>query len=280
MTLKQAPSRYPAATWRLLVDGPADGATNMAVDEAILLAVVDGASPPTLRFYGWSPPCLSLGRNQPLADVDQAACRAAGVDIVRRPTGGRAILHTDELTYSVTLPQSDPRAEGGVTDSYRRLSEGLLAGLHLLDVEASRSLGRKPSGDPSAVCFEMPSDYEIVVGARKLVGSAQWRSRSGVLQHGSLPLWGDLARIVDYLAFSEEERARQRPHVRARALTVQAAKGGQCVSFDDAARAMARGLASTLNLTLEPGDLSPQERKRAAGLRRDRYAATGWTGRT
>ncbi|MGD9374554.1 MAG: lipoate--protein ligase family protein [Anaerolineae bacterium] len=280
MNVQQSPSRYPVATWRLVIDCSADGATNMAIDEAIMLAVIDGASPPTLRFYGWSPPCLSLGRNQPLADVDQAACRAAGVDVVRRPTGGRAILHTDELTYSVILPQSDPRAEGGVTESYRRLSEGLLAGLHLLGVEASRSLGRKPSGDPSAVCFEVPSDYEIVVGARKLVGSAQWRSKGGVLQHGSLPLWGDLARIVDYLAFSEEERARQRPHVRARALTVQTAKGGQRVSFDDAAQAMAKGLATSLNLLLEPGGLSAQERKQAAVLRRGRYATAGWAGRT
>ena len=143
---------YPPATWRLIVDGEADGATNMAVDEAILSHVSEGRSQPTLRFYAWSPPCLSLGRSQPLADVDLAACRAAGVDIVRRPTGGRAILHTDELTYSVALPQDDPRVAGDVVDSYRRISEGLLAGLHQLDVEAVQAVGQSASGtDQTAV---------------------------------------------------------------------------------------------------------------------------------
>ena len=112
-------------TWRLIVDGEADGATNMALDEAILMDVVAGNSPPTLRFYAWSPPCLSLGRNQPLGDVDLVSCHAAGVDVVRRPTGGRAILHTDELTYSVSLLQTDPLAAWGVLESYRRLSDGL-----------------------------------------------------------------------------------------------------------------------------------------------------------
>ena len=279
MDAQKGQSPYPAATWRLLLDGEADGAANMAIDEAILLAVANGTSPPTLRFYGWSPPCLSLGRNQPLEDVDQAACRAAGVDVVRRPTGGLAVLHTDELTYSAILEQSDPRAEGGVTESYRRLSEGLLTGLHLLGVDASRSLGREPPSDPTAVCFEMPSNYEIVVGERKLVGSAQWRSRGGVLQHGSLPLHGDLARIVDYLALSHDERAKLRPYVRTRALTVKEAKGRDAISFSEAAQAMAQGIASTLNLTLEPGTLSEQERRSAADLRH-RYAATDWTART
>ena len=89
-------SAYPVATWRLIVDGEADGATNMAVDQAILNAVVEGASRPTLRFYGWSPPCLSLGRSQPYDDVSLQRCLADGVDVVRRPTGGRAILHTDD----------------------------------------------------------------------------------------------------------------------------------------------------------------------------------------
>jgi lipoate-protein ligase A len=273
-------SAYPLADWRLLVDGETDGATNMAVDEAIHTAVVEGLSPPTLRFYAWSPPCLSLGRNQPLADVDTAACRAAGVDVVRRATGGRAILHTDELTYSVTLLQSDPRATGDVKEGYRRLSEGLLAGLRNLGaevVQARRQAKQLP--DLTAVCFETPSDYEITAGGRKLVGSAQWRARGGVLQHGTLPLCGDLARIVDYLSFSDAQRVAQRHAVRARAATLEGALG-RSVSFAAAARALAEGCAQALDLNLIPGDLTPYEHDLAIELRRSRYANMEWTNRT
>ncbi len=270
---------YPFATWRLLVDGEADGATNMAVDEAILTAVVEGASPPTLRLYAWSPPCLSLGRNQPLSDVDLAACRAAGVDVVRRPTGGRAILHTDELTYSVALLQGDPRATGDVVDSYRRLSEGLLAGLHYLGTDAVQARSQGPTADPTAICFDLPSDYEIVVGGRKLVGSAQWRARGGVLQHGSLPLGGDLGRIVAYLLLPDAEREAQRQRLRARALTLEEALG-RPVPFAQAAEALAHGFAQALNLDLVPGELTAHERALAAELRRSRYAAPAWTARS
>ena len=94
----------------------------MAIDEAISRAVQAGLVPPTLRFFGWNPACLSLGQAQPGADVDREACRDAGVDVVRRPTGGRAILHTDELTYSVIAPDNDSRVVGTIVESYRRLS--------------------------------------------------------------------------------------------------------------------------------------------------------------
>jgi lipoate-protein ligase A len=272
---------YPPATWRLIVDGEAGGATNMAVDEAILSAVVEGSSPPTLRFYTWAPPCLSLGRNQPLADVDRAACRAVGIDVVRRPTGGRAILHTDELTYSVALLETDPRVTADIVTSYRRLSEGLLAGLHGLGVGAIQAYGER-SGDAAAVtavCFERPSNYEITYGGRKLVGSAQWRARGGVLQHGTLPLWGDITRIVDCLAFPPGERAAQRVALRARATTLREALG-RGVPFAEVAERLAEGLAGALNVTFEPGALTAEERALASGLRRDRYAAPEWTGRT
>ncbi len=275
-----SPRSYPLTVWRLVIDGQADGPTNMAVDAAILEAVTAGASLPTLRFYAWSPPCLSLGRNQPLADVDMGACRAAGVDVVRRPTGGRAILHTDELTYSVALLQKDPRATGDVVESYRRLSEGLLAGLGNLSVEAdqaTRSLG--PATEPSPVCFEMSSRYEITVNGRKLVGSAQWRARGGVLQHGTLPLEGDIARIVDLLAFPASEREVQRQALLTRAATLEWVSG-QVVPFAHVAQALADGFARTLELDLRPGALSSQERARAEEYRRCRYSAWDWIART
>ena len=272
-------SVYSPATWRLLVHGPADGATNMAVDHAILEAVVEGASPPTLRFYAWSPPCLSLGRSQRLSDVDLEACHAAGVGIVRRPTGGRSILHTDELTYSVTLLQTDPRTEGGVVEGYRRLSEGLLAGLHRLGVPAAQAVGEhKPGQDPTAVCFEVPADYEIAVAGRKLVGSAQWRARGGVLQHGTLPLYGDLTRIVDYLTLSDAGREAQRRRLRLQALTLEEALA--CIlPFEKAVDALVAGFAQALNLVLVSAELAPRERALSADLKDRIYAAPEWTAR-
>jgi lipoate-protein ligase A len=279
---------YPATTWRLIIDGATDGATNMAVDEAILTGVREGTSLPTLRLYAWSPPCLSLGRNQPLDDVDLEACQAGGVDVVRRPTGGRAILHVDELTYSVAVLEADPRAAGGVLASYRRLSEGLLAGLGQLGVVALQALGqRKPAADLTAICFDTPSDYEITVrppgypsvGGRKLVGSAQWRAGGGVMQHGSLPLHGDIARIVGYLAMSEGERETQRQALRVRATTLAQAQG-RMIPFRRAAQAMAQGFATALNLTFTRGALTAQEQSLAVALRCERYANQAWTART
>src|SRR5512137_2566024 len=157
-------TEYPLTTWRLLNSHHLNGATNMAIDEAISRAVQANLVPPTLRFFGWQPACLSLGQAQPGGDVDRVACRAAGVDIVRRPTGGRAILHTDELTYSVTAPEAEPRVAGGIVESYRRLSEGLLEGLRLLGVpgiEAHHPEAERQRTSENPVCFQVPSTYEI-----------------------------------------------------------------------------------------------------------------------
>jgi lipoate-protein ligase A len=274
----EAEGIYPRATWRLLRDGSADGAANMAVDEAILLAVAEGVAPPTLRFYMWEPPCLSIGYSQSMEEeVDLETCRARGVNWVRRPTGGRSILHTDELTYGVVAPQNEPRVAGGVVESYRRLSQGLLAGLRLLGVEvvqARKSHDRRP--ELAAACFDSPSLYEITVGDKKLVGSAQVRRQGMVLQHGSLPLCGDLTRIFDYLRLeSEKKRQALRRALRARAATLEEVLG-RAVSFDETAEALAAGFAQALNLNLELGRLTARERELAEQARRERYATDEW----
>jgi lipoate-protein ligase A len=267
---------YPAADWRLLKTGLADGATNMAIDEAILWAVAEGESRPTLRFYGWQPPCLSIGYSQSLADqVDVDRCREAGIDCVRRPTGGRAILHTDELTYSVVAPQTEPRVAGGVVESYRRLSAGLVAGLRALGVVVAQVETADDKGE-SAACFDAPSNYEITVGGKKLVGSAQVRKKRVVLQHGSLPLEGDIVRIFDFLKVpSEERREELRQELRARATSLELALG-RVVPFDEVARHLADGFAQALNLRLIPGQLSQHELALAEKLWREKYAAREW----
>ncbi len=286
----QNPVPYSVSAWRLLLSGPADGPLNMAIDEAILLAVAQGRSLPTLRFYRWAPPCLSLGYAQPVADADFARLAAPGFDCVRRPTGGKAILHTDELTYSINAPQTDPRMRGGIVESYRRLSEGLLRGLTLLGaaarndresaaengestgenigpVDSARSVVNK---DP--VCFITPSNYEITANGKKLIGSAQSRKQSMVLQHGSLPLVGDIARICEVLAFPDEAaRAEARRRVRERATTLEAALG-RAVSWQAAADAMTLGFAEVLALDLHPGALTAEEWETARRLRDTKYS--------
>ncbi|MFQ5812461.1 MAG: biotin/lipoate A/B protein ligase family protein [Anaerolineae bacterium] len=267
---------YPAADWRLLETGLADGATNMAIDEAILWAVAEGESWPTLRFYGWQPPCLSIGYSQSVeGEVDVDRCREAGIGFVRRPTGGRSILHADELTYSVVAPQAEPRVAGGVIESYRRLSAGLVAGLRALGVDACQALSHTPPAQ-SAACFDAPSSYEITMGGKKLVGSAQVRKKRIVLQHGSLPLEGDIARIFDFLKVpSEERREELKQELRARATSLELALG-YGVPFDEVVRHLAAGFAQALNLRLIPGQLSQHELALAEELRREKYTARKW----
>jgi lipoate-protein ligase A len=272
MTLSASP------IWRLLITSPAPGAWNMAVDEAIASHAGRGAVPPTLRFYQWQPACVSLGRHQPLADIDQARCAALGYHIVRRPTGGRAILHTDELTYSVAGPQDHPVLAGAVLDSYLRLSQGLLAGLERLGMRVAKAPPtNRASAEAGPVCFEVPSAYEIVAGGKKLVGSAQSRRQGWVLQHGTLPLVGDVTRLVEVVVFPDEaERAAQRQVLAERATTAEVALG-RAISCDQAATALAAGFTAALGIHLEPADLTPAELDLAATLQRDQYAVHSWT---
>lgn len=271
--MTQLPSDgYLKATWRLIVDsGPRSGAWNMALDEAIMQAVGAGEALPTLRLYQWEPPCLSLGKRQPLSGVDLEHCWRDGVDVVRRATGGWAILHTDELTYSVAALPTDPRAEGAILDAYRKLSAGLVAGLHRLGVPAAMN-PVDPLGvhNTSAACFEVPSAYEVTIGEKKLIGSAQTRPHGRVLQHGSLPLTGDIARVVNYLWFqTEDARTALAEHLRERATTLGDILGRQ-VSFDEAATAVAQGFAEALTLDFETGSYTPAELESAERIAREK----------
>ncbi len=283
---------YPLTQWRLLITEPLAGALNMAIDEAVLRGVAAGDSPPTLRFFAWLPPCLSLGYAQSLADVDFERLAAHSYDLVRRPTGGKAILHTDELTYSVIAPQTDPRMAGGIVESYRRLSEGLVRGLALLGLIAQNNkvystpeTTESPENNTNVsahsalsaaknnpVCFETPSNYEVTIIGKKLIGSAQARKQGGVLQHGSLPLTGDLARICDGLAFPDEAaRERVKERVRARAITLELALG-QAVAWQTVANALKQGFSEALNLEFETGDLSEAEWARVRELKEKKYS--------
>src|SRR3990170_3355797 len=268
--------------WRLLRTRAATGPENMALDQAILEAVARGDSPPTLRLYAWEPPCLSLGYAQPIDDVDRARLAALGWHLVRRPTGGRALLHTDELTYSVAAPATHPDLSGTVLASYRKISLGLIAGLARLGLEAEVQPEVKLTEAERAnpICFEVPSSYEITVDGRKLVGSAQLRRQGGVLQHGSLPLIGDIGRICTVLDFPDEATRRLRiERLRSRAATAEGLLG-RPVAWAEAAQAIQAGFSEALGLRFDQRDLSRDEARRADQLRQDRYAHPDWTRRS
>lgn len=190
-----------ATNWRVLRDdGAVAGAVNMAIDATLVEAVQRGASP-VVRFYTWAPACLSLGRNQVargIYDPDRAA--AAGVDIVRRPTGGLAVLHDRELTYSVVAPLA---LFGGPRAAYGAINAALVHGLRSLGIEAEQAAGapvRAPLSQAAEPCFQTPAAGEITARGRKLVGSAQRCERGVLLQHGSILLSGSQARVRDLMA--------------------------------------------------------------------------------
>ena len=273
--------QYPRAAWRVIIHRAADGATNMAIDESIAEHVGAGLVLPTLRFYAWEPACLSLGYAQPSTDVDFECIKAQGWDVVRRLTGGRAILHTDELTYSIATPVDEQRVAGGVIGSYRRLSAGLALGIRTLGATAeARAAMDGSQGINGPVCFEVPSDYEITAHGRKLLGSAQTRRAGrGVLQHGTLPLYGDLGRVCDVLVFDgEHARVEARRRVLERAITLEDVLGTR-VTFEEAVEALRRGLAQALNLDFEMASLSASEQARTKALREQKYASELWTKR-
>mgnify|MGYP001819798262 FL=1 len=182
--------------WRLIKSGFQPGAMNMALDEALLNAVVEGASPPVLRFYRWRPATVTIGYAQSVAtDIDLEICHQAGLDVVRRSTGGRAVLHDNEVTYSVIAPSAPGLFGSSVLDSYRVISEVLQKALQQLGLPAKLVAGRSRSGQQhatKAVCFSAPSQYELVIEGRKVAGSAQKRHGQAFLQHGSIPLEMDL----------------------------------------------------------------------------------------
>ncbi len=175
--------------WRLICDPPLPGEANMKRDLDLLAEVASGAAPPTLRLYGWSPPAISLGRFQKEEVVNGEACRRLGVDLVRRPTGGRAVLHHRELTYSLTVPEKHRLFSGSVIETYRLINRGILNAFSRLGIEACLAgPEERGAGLAPGACFDCTSAYEVRVAGKKVVGSAQLRSGGALLQHGAILL--------------------------------------------------------------------------------------------
>lgn len=267
-------------TWRLILDGTADGYANMAIDEAILEAHTGGKVPPTLRFYRWEPACLSIGYFQRAGrEVDEEGCRRLGVDWVRRPTGGRAILHDVELTYSVVAREDNPLVSGRIRESYRKISLALLAGLRRLKIPAEMALAQlRGQGLGSAACFDAPSDYEITIHGRKAIGSAQVRRDGALLQHGSILLDVDIERQVGVLhppgGMTREDLAE---YLAPRLISLGEALG-RPLSPDELAVALRAGFQESWGIILVEGTLTPGEQARVSDLR-GKYASAEWNRR-
>ena len=253
---------------------------NMALDEAILEAVQKDQAPPTLRFYAWNPPCLSLGYAQSVVDADLVAIEEMGWDLVRRPTGGKAILHTDEITYSISAPTDHPLFVNGVLPSYKRISLALIAGLENMGLEPVLNTADPPSqsnGNP--VCFQNPGAFEITVAGKKLVGSAQLRRSGGVLQHGSIPLRGELGRIGLALRYADElDRKQAMEEVGRHAVTVEHALE-KSPTWSEAAKHLTAGFEESLQLEFSHRGPSQQEISRSNEILEERYSHADWTQR-
>ncbi|WP_029099440.1 lipoate--protein ligase family protein [Brevibacillus thermoruber] len=269
--------------WRFIVTEAMPPAMNMAVDEAILQLHSEGKVPPTVRFYTWNPATLSIGYFQKAAkEINLEALRERGLGFVRRPTGGRAVLHDQELTYSVVVSESHPKMPSSVTEAYKVISMGLLHGFQRLGLRAEMvSLAteeekEKYSSPGSSACFDSPSWYELVVEGKKVAGSAQTRQKGVILQHGSILLEMDVELLFSLLNFpSERVKQRMMESFRQKAVTINEVNP-RPIGLQEAVEAFRNGFASGLEVELVPGELTPEETALAEELVRTRYAADEW----
>jgi len=263
-------------TWRFINHGAFSGAENMAIDEALLLEAIKHQGAPVLRFYTWTRPTLSLGYFQKAAEeVEFSECERLGVEVVRRPTGGRAVLHEFELTYSIVGSIHHPKLSGNVLESYLKISRGLLLGLRNLGIEGEIAEGKKTS-DLSAICFEAPSWYELTVEGRKVIGSAQVRRGDYLLQHGAIVIKMDvekLFRVLKFKSFEQKERIRASFHQKAGAIHDFSSRE---FSLAEIKTAFLQGFAEGLEVTFAKSELLEEEKDTMNQLLKEKYNTKEW----
>lgn len=236
---------------------------NMAIDEALLDSRL-----PVLRLYRWVPPGLSIGYAQSIDQVNRVFCEEQGIAVVRRITGGGAILHDKELTYCLILDRElMPEA---VLDSYMRISSGIVASLRILGLDALMN-ERESRDERSAACFQEPSWYELLINNRKIVGSAQKRMRGKLLQHGSVLIDIDIDRYARCFRDSEEIAGGLRGRV-----TALNRELDRAIDYRELSGAMMSGLAEVLGMEFIEDELTEDELRRAERLDREKYSRDEW----
>jgi len=260
--------------WRLIVSAPSDPFTNMALDETLLRSYSLYDSGPTLRIYGWRPAAFSLGYSQdPRRELDLEACGRSGIRFVRRITGGGIIRHEHELTYSLVATKEDLGIPEEITSSYKIISSFLIALYRRLGLEASYACDGAPGekfGAVSALCFAAKEKYDIVVGGKKIGGSAQKRSRDMIFQHGSIPLGGVSTGGLEFL---RDRSAAERSAAQATGL---AALLGRQAGIDELSGLLVESFEDTFGVALEPHGLSAREEALMNDLRTRKYESRGW----
>ncbi len=267
---------FPDTIWRVIISKHFSGPQNIALDAAILAGIERQESPPTLRLYKPVIPCLSLGASQSYSDVDEEKLFNMGWDIIRRPSGGMAVLHADELIYSVIGPKSDPRLEGRLADSYHQISRAILEALKILGVPGEIHSGKNAKAPKQPVCFENPSDFEITIHGKKIIGNAQARRLNCLIQHGSLPLTGDLTRITKVLNYPSPDARQKAAEALLQNATTVSEVLGYVVSWESAVLAFKDSFSQILNLTLEEGDFTDSEIAEAQQLESNQYSHSDW----
>src|SRR3954453_9442553 len=269
--------------WRFIDSGNSSPSFNMALDEALLDWHSEGKIPPVVRFYGWDPATLSVGYFQKVEkEIDMEAVNAHQLGFVRRPTGGRGVLHEHELTYSVIVSEEHPEMPNSVTEAYRVISEGILKGFHHLGLEAYFAVPKTTEerdalkNPRSAVCFDAPSWYELVVEGRKVEGSAQTRQKGVILQHGSILLDLDEDKLFSLFKYpSDRVKERMRKAFKDKAVAINAISP-RTVSIDQAKQAFKTGFAEGLDIHLEPYKLTEAEISYVNQIAKDRYESDKW----
>ncbi|MEC5424558.1 lipoate--protein ligase family protein [Virgibacillus sp. C22-A2] len=267
--------------WGFLDTGFHDAATNMALDEALLNWHREGRIPPTLRFYRWSSPSLSVGHFQKTeGKIDLQALEAHNGQFVRRLTGGSAVLHDDELTYSIVISEQHPGIPRSIREAYHVLSRGILEGYKNLGIQATYAIpSGKPDKNETAVCFEKTAFYELTVDDKKISGNAQTRRNGVLLQHGSIPLHINDEMLFDLFIFpSEKIKQRKRKEFFQKASTINQLTG-RPVPFDEVKTAFRKGFENGLDVTLQPISLTPDQWEEVYELASSKYAQPMQTGK-
>lgn len=269
-------------TWNFINTGSHDPYYNMAMDEALLNFVSRGEIDPVVRFYTWNPATLSVGYFQRLKkEIDIDKVNEKGFGLVRRQTGGRGVLHDKELTYSVIVSEEHPNMPSTVTEAYRVISEGLLEGFKLLGFEAYFAIPRskeereKLKQPRSAVCFNAPSWYELVVEGRKIAGSAQTRQKGVILQHGSLLQDVNVDELFDMFIFKNDRlKDKMKKAFVDKAVAINDISDRH-ISIEEMEKAFEEGFKKGLNIEFKPLTLSDEQIKEVKELE-EKYRSDEW----
>lgn len=269
--------------WRFIDSGKRSPAYNMALDEALLNWHSKGLIPPTIRFYGWNPATLSIGYFQQVEkEINMEAVLEKGIGFVRRPTGGRGVLHEHELTYSVIVSEDHPDMPSSVTEAYRLISNGLLQGFKELglnayfsipETEKERDVLKNPR---SSVCFDASSWYELVVEGRKVAGSAQTRQKGVILQHGAILFDLDTDKLFDLFHYRTPRlRERMQQQFAKKAVAINELRS-QPVTMAEASKAFKKGFEDGLHIKLQEDRLTEEEEKEVMKIAQTRYESKEW----